>query len=336
VTQEAAATAYLVIQLVEPLAAHEHYLRQRPHEYQAQTQALFALGAPWTGQHYVRAQRIRAINIRQWMKIFRNVDAVLTPTTPRPAPAKEEGEATGVFDLVNYTSLFDFNGCPSISVPGRLYGRRPSGRPHALGAAVQRGHVVGARPRLSGGDRVQPASPEARLAAIAGQEGPGLPDPRDGLTPAEDGDHFHRDISDRPPVVRHLEVLGSYLVQNPRELRRLCQVLREHGSGISAAQSSGDRAGGRRHSNDRQADRPNRVVKPIDQLTIENCPRQHEAPGSCGLEVRPDRREIGQDQLVDRDRAAARRTHPAQPVEVDDCGRLLPVGQELPDVRWFR
>jgi aspartyl-tRNA(Asn)/glutamyl-tRNA(Gln) amidotransferase subunit A len=116
-TQEAAATAYLVIQLVEPLAAHEHYLRQRPHEYQAQTQALFALGAPWTGQHYVRAQRVRAINIRQWMKIFRNVDAVLTPTTPRPAPAKEEGEATGVFDLVNYTSLFDFNGCPSISVP---------------------------------------------------------------------------------------------------------------------------------------------------------------------------------------------------------------------------
>ena len=119
-TQQAAATAYLVIQLTEPLAAHEHYLRQRPHDYQSQTQALFALGTPWTGQHYMRAQRIRAINIHQWMKIFDDVDAVLTPTTPRPAPAKEEGEATGVFDLVNYTSLFDFNGCPSISVPAGL------------------------------------------------------------------------------------------------------------------------------------------------------------------------------------------------------------------------
>jgi aspartyl-tRNA(Asn)/glutamyl-tRNA(Gln) amidotransferase subunit A len=117
-TQEAAATAYLVIQLTEPLAAHEHYLRQRPHAYQAQTQALFALGTPWTGQHYMRAQRIRTINIREWMKIFGEVDAVLTPTTPRPAPTKEEAQATGVFDLVNYTSLFDFNGCPSISVPG--------------------------------------------------------------------------------------------------------------------------------------------------------------------------------------------------------------------------
>jgi aspartyl-tRNA(Asn)/glutamyl-tRNA(Gln) amidotransferase subunit A len=119
-TQEAAATAYLVIQLIEPLAAHEHYLRQRPHDYQSQTQALFALGTPWSGQHYMRAQRIRTINIRQWMKIFDEVDAVLTPTTPRPAPPKEEGEATGVFDLVNYTSFFDFNGCPSISVPAGL------------------------------------------------------------------------------------------------------------------------------------------------------------------------------------------------------------------------
>jgi aspartyl-tRNA(Asn)/glutamyl-tRNA(Gln) amidotransferase subunit A len=119
-TQAAAATAYLVIQLIEPLAAHEHYLRQRPHEYQSQTQALFALGTPWTGQHYMRAQRIRTINIREWMKIFEDVDAVLAPTTPRPAPTKEEGEATGVFELVNYTSFFDFNGCPSISVPADL------------------------------------------------------------------------------------------------------------------------------------------------------------------------------------------------------------------------
>lgn len=119
-TQGAAATAYLVIQLVEPLAAHEHYLRQRPHDYQTQTQALFALGTPWTGQHYMRAQRIRTINIRQWMKTFEDVDAVLAPTTPRPAPPKEEGEATGVFELVNYTSAFDFNGCPSISVPADL------------------------------------------------------------------------------------------------------------------------------------------------------------------------------------------------------------------------
>jgi aspartyl-tRNA(Asn)/glutamyl-tRNA(Gln) amidotransferase subunit A len=119
-SQPAAATAYLVVQLVEPLAAHEPYLRQRPYDYQTQTQALFALGTPWSAQHYMRAQRIRTINIRQWMKVFGEVDAILAPTTPRPAPAKEEGEATGVFELVNYTSAFDFNGCPSISVPADL------------------------------------------------------------------------------------------------------------------------------------------------------------------------------------------------------------------------
>jgi aspartyl-tRNA(Asn)/glutamyl-tRNA(Gln) amidotransferase subunit A len=119
-SQGAAATAFLVIGLTEPLAAHEHYLKRRPHDYQTQTQALFAAGTPWTGQHYMRAQRIRTINIRQWMKIFEDVDAVLAPTTPRPAPTKEEAEATGVFDLINYTAPFDFIGCPSISVPADL------------------------------------------------------------------------------------------------------------------------------------------------------------------------------------------------------------------------
>ncbi len=128
-TQYLAATAYLIIQLSEPLAAHEHYLRARPHDYQTQTQVLFGLGVPWSAQHYLRAQRIRTINIREWIEIFGTVDAVLSPTTPRPAPAKEEAAATGVFDLVNYTSLFDFNGCPSISVPA---GFTTSGLPVGL------------------------------------------------------------------------------------------------------------------------------------------------------------------------------------------------------------
>jgi aspartyl-tRNA(Asn)/glutamyl-tRNA(Gln) amidotransferase subunit A len=118
-SQGAAATAYLVIQLVEPLAAHEPYLRTRAHDYEAQTQALFALGRAWSAQHYMRAQRIRTINIRQWMEIFEDVDAVLAPATPRPAPTKNESQ-DGAFDLVNYTSAFDFNGCPSISVPAGL------------------------------------------------------------------------------------------------------------------------------------------------------------------------------------------------------------------------
>lgn len=116
-SQYEAATAYLVIQLVEPLAAHETFLRKRPHDYQTQTQVLLGLGAAWHGQHYMRAQRLRTINIQEWMRIFEDIDVVLCPVAPRPAPTKDEAQASGVFDLVNYTSLFDFNGCPSISVP---------------------------------------------------------------------------------------------------------------------------------------------------------------------------------------------------------------------------
>lgn len=141
-TQYAAAVAYLVIQLAEPLAAHEFYLRRRPHDYQQQTQALLGLGTPWHGQHYLRAQRLRTINIREWLRVFDQVDAVLTPTTPRAAPTKEEASASGVFDLINYTSLFDLNGCPSISVPagfteaglpvGAMLSARPFDEPRLL------------------------------------------------------------------------------------------------------------------------------------------------------------------------------------------------------------
>ena len=126
-TEHVAATAYLIVQLSEPLAAHEYYLRRRPHDYQSQTQLLFALGTEYTAQHYLRAQRIRTINIAEWVRIFGHVDAVLTPATPRPAPTKQEAQATGVVDLVNYTSLFDFNGCPSISVPAGFSGGLPVG-----------------------------------------------------------------------------------------------------------------------------------------------------------------------------------------------------------------
>ena len=117
-SQSVALTAYLIVQLVGPLAAHEYYLRRNPQDYTPQTQELFALGEAWHSQHYLRAQRIRTINIVEWVTgVFAKVDAVLTPATPRPAPDKTEAAATGVVDLVNYTSQFDFNGCPSISVP---------------------------------------------------------------------------------------------------------------------------------------------------------------------------------------------------------------------------
>ncbi len=162
-TQRAAGTSYVVIQTTEPLALHEHHLRERPHDYQTQTQALLALGAAWTAQHYMRAQRIRTINIREWLQLFGRVDAVLCPTTPRPAPLKEEAAANGAFDLVNYTAFFDLNGCPSVSVPagftaeglpvGLMLSGRPFGEARLLGIAHAYERATrfgGRRPTLPG------------------------------------------------------------------------------------------------------------------------------------------------------------------------------------------
>jgi aspartyl-tRNA(Asn)/glutamyl-tRNA(Gln) amidotransferase subunit A len=116
-TQPLAAAAWLLIAAVEQYSVHEHYIRRRPQDYRPQTLAFIQAGAPWTAQQYVRAQRIRTINIREWLHVFRGVDAVLTPTVPRTAPPKTEAEVFEGFDLINYTSPFDFNGFPSISVP---------------------------------------------------------------------------------------------------------------------------------------------------------------------------------------------------------------------------
>lgn len=116
-SQRVAGTSYVVIQTAEPREGHEYYLRRRPEAYDNQTRALLALGQEWTAQDYLHAQRIRTVNIRSWVKIFHKIDAVASPATPRPAPTKEEGEVTGVFDLANYAPYFDFNGCPSMSVP---------------------------------------------------------------------------------------------------------------------------------------------------------------------------------------------------------------------------
>lgn len=103
------------------------------------------LGAYWSAHHYLRAQRIRTIHIREWVERFRAVDAVLTPTTPRPAPPKQEAELTRAGDLISYTSPFNFNGCPSISVPagftrdglpvGLMLSARPFDEPRLLGLA---------------------------------------------------------------------------------------------------------------------------------------------------------------------------------------------------------
>jgi aspartyl-tRNA(Asn)/glutamyl-tRNA(Gln) amidotransferase subunit A len=128
-TQQMSGAPFLIIVFVEALTMHEHYLKTRPQDYQYHTQSLLGAGTPWHGTHYVQAQRIRTINIREWMNVFKKVDAVLCPTTPRPAPTKEDEAATGAYDLINYTAAFDFNGCPSISVPA---GTTKSGLPVGL------------------------------------------------------------------------------------------------------------------------------------------------------------------------------------------------------------
>jgi aspartyl-tRNA(Asn)/glutamyl-tRNA(Gln) amidotransferase subunit A len=116
-TQRSAGAAFVVIFTAEPFSAHEHFLKQRPQDYMPQSLQILGIGASWGAHHYLRAQRIRTMNVLEWVELFGDVDAVLTPAAPRPAPTKQEASATGVTDLSNYAAFFNVNGCPSLSVP---------------------------------------------------------------------------------------------------------------------------------------------------------------------------------------------------------------------------
>src|SRR6185503_4290512 len=68
------------------------------------------------------AYRTRAEIRRAWTAVLREVDLILTPTTPAPAPPREDARPAGERDaaaarvLTSYTSPFNLTGLPAISV----------------------------------------------------------------------------------------------------------------------------------------------------------------------------------------------------------------------------
>ncbi len=131
----ARAAAY-VITASEGSNLHLEHLKTRAHDFDLATRDRFLAGALIPNTWYLQAQRFRQWYQQQVRAIFAEVDLILAPTTPCPAP--KLGQQTMMLDGVEvllrpnlgiYTQPLSLIGLPVLSVPIQ--------RPNALPLGVQ-------------------------------------------------------------------------------------------------------------------------------------------------------------------------------------------------------
>ena len=130
-----ARAAAMVITAAEGGQLHLSDLRTRPDDFDPMTRDRFLAAALVPAAAYVAAQRFRAWYRAAVRRLFNQVDVLLAPTTPYPAPrigqeritvAGQEVLARPTLGL--YTQPLSFIGLPVISVPvARAPGRLPLG-----------------------------------------------------------------------------------------------------------------------------------------------------------------------------------------------------------------
>jgi AtzE family amidohydrolase len=130
-----ARAAAMVITASEGAQLHLDDLKRRPADFDPLTRDRFRSGALLPAILYVQAQRFRTWFRERVREVFRDVDVVLTPTTPYGAPRIGAPRATTVDGievmtrghLGVFTSPLSFVGVPVMSVPVADAGPLPLG-----------------------------------------------------------------------------------------------------------------------------------------------------------------------------------------------------------------
>ncbi|HEY7654102.1 MAG TPA: AtzE family amidohydrolase [Methylomirabilota bacterium] len=143
-----ARAAAMVITACEGAAVHLADLRTRPQDFDPLTRDRFLAGALVPGVVYQQAQRFRAWYRARVAELFREVDVLLAPTTPCPAPriGQEKMVLDGVEVLTRpnlgvYTQPLSFIGLPVLSVPVGRVGALPLGV-QIIGSPFREAHVL--------------------------------------------------------------------------------------------------------------------------------------------------------------------------------------------------
>ncbi len=158
-----------LISRAESAAIHARILKERPGELQPVVRARLELGLHVSAFDYLQALRLRARLTREFLRhVFAEVDVLVTPTVPEPAPTIAEVTTPTVSEVIarmgrfsRFTRPFNGLGLPALSVPsgfttlGLPLGLQIVGRPFDEATVLQVGHAyeraagwVRRRPRL--------------------------------------------------------------------------------------------------------------------------------------------------------------------------------------------
>ena len=143
-----ARAAAMVITASEGANVHLADLKRRPQDFDPLTRDRFLAGALVPAAVYVQAQRFRAWYRARVAELFGEVDVLLAPTTPCPAPriGQDRIVLDGVEVMVRpnlgvYTQPLSFIGLPVLSVPVVRPGAMPLGV-QIVGAPFREAHVL--------------------------------------------------------------------------------------------------------------------------------------------------------------------------------------------------
>jgi len=152
---EAMVSASTVIARAESAAVHTRLLKERPHELQPVVRARLEVGLRISAHDYLQSLRLRARLTRRFIgDVFGEVDVLVTPVIPEPAPALAAAKAGTVDEVVQRMGRFSrltrpFNGLglPALAVPcgfsrdGRPLALQIVGRPFAEATVLAVGHA---------------------------------------------------------------------------------------------------------------------------------------------------------------------------------------------------
>jgi aspartyl-tRNA(Asn)/glutamyl-tRNA(Gln) amidotransferase subunit A len=102
----------------------EMYRRSRDHGFGAEVKrrimlGTYALSAGYYDAYYLKAQKVRTLLVRDFEEAFKNVDAIVTPTSPTAAfkLGEKVNDPLSMYLADVFTVTADLAGIPGISVP---------------------------------------------------------------------------------------------------------------------------------------------------------------------------------------------------------------------------
>jgi Asp-tRNA(Asn)/Glu-tRNA(Gln) amidotransferase A subunit family amidase len=103
---------------VDAATFHRDRMRERPGDFGADVLQRLRAGEMRSGMDTAQARRNQVEIRRAWIRVLSDVDLILTPTTPIPAPPREGQDAlAAAVRLTANTAPFNFTGFPALSVP---------------------------------------------------------------------------------------------------------------------------------------------------------------------------------------------------------------------------